>query len=79
MTADQTTVTVNLTPRSWRALEDAAAITGHTKTTTINRAIQLYLLVVGWRMVGRRIFVGRGRWRLRELTANWFNDGEERR
>jgi hypothetical protein len=35
-------VTVNLTPRSSRALEDAAERSGNTKTDTINRAIQVY-------------------------------------
>jgi hypothetical protein len=35
-------VTVNLTPRSSRALEDTAERSGNTKTDTINRAIQVY-------------------------------------
>ncbi|MFF5115017.1 hypothetical protein [Streptosporangium sp. NPDC000509] len=35
-------VTVNLTPRSSRALEEAVEITGDTKTDTINRALQVY-------------------------------------
>jgi len=35
-------VTVNLTPRSSRALEDAAERSGNTKTDTINRAVQVY-------------------------------------
>ncbi len=35
-------VTVNLTPRSARALELATQLTGDTKTDTINRALQIY-------------------------------------
>jgi hypothetical protein len=35
-------VTVNLTPRSARALELATQLTGDSKTDTINRAIQIY-------------------------------------
>ena len=35
-------VTVNLTPRSARALELATQLTGDSKTDTINRAIQVY-------------------------------------
>ena len=35
-------VTVNLTPRSARALELATQLTGDSKTNTVNRAIQIY-------------------------------------
>ena len=35
-------VTVNLTPRAVRALDQAVALTGDTKTDTINRALQVY-------------------------------------
>ena len=35
-------VTVNLTPRSWQALEMAVKQTGDSQTDTINRAIQVY-------------------------------------
>jgi hypothetical protein len=35
-------VTVNLTARASRALDQAAQITGDTKTDTINRALQVY-------------------------------------
>jgi hypothetical protein len=35
-------VTVNLTPRSSRALDDTVALTGDSKTDTINRALQVY-------------------------------------
>ena len=38
-------VTVNLTPRSSRALDNAVSITGDTKTDAINRAVQLYELL----------------------------------
>lgn len=35
-------VTVNLTARASRALEQAAELTGDSKTDTINRALQVY-------------------------------------
>jgi hypothetical protein len=35
-------VTVNLTVRASRALDQAAQITGDSKTDTINRALQIY-------------------------------------
>ncbi len=35
-------VTVNLTPRSSKALEQAAELTGDSKTDIVNRALQLY-------------------------------------
>lgn len=35
-------VTVNLTPRSSRALNDTVERTGDSKTDTINRAVQVY-------------------------------------
>jgi hypothetical protein len=35
-------VTVNLTVRASRALEEAAKLTGDSKTDTINRALQIY-------------------------------------
>ncbi|SHG44932.1 hypothetical protein SAMN05444320_10960 [Streptoalloteichus hindustanus] len=35
-------VTVNLTPRSSKALEQTVALTGDSKTDTINRALQVY-------------------------------------
>lgn len=35
-------VTVNLNPRSWRALETTASRTGDTRTDIFNRALQVY-------------------------------------
>jgi hypothetical protein len=35
-------ITVNLTPRSWQALERAVKQTGDSQTDTINRALQVY-------------------------------------
>ena len=34
--------TVNLTAQSSRALQDAVGLTGHTKTDTVNKALQLW-------------------------------------
>jgi hypothetical protein len=41
-----TRVTVNLTPRSVTALDSAVARTGDSRTDTINRALQVYDLVL---------------------------------
>jgi hypothetical protein len=38
-------VTVNLTPRSSRALDEVVRLTGDSKTDSINRAIQIYAYV----------------------------------
>lgn len=38
-------VTVNLTERSWGALERAATVTQDTKTDVINRALLVYALI----------------------------------
>jgi hypothetical protein len=35
-------ITVNLTPRAYRALSKAVKLTGDSKTDTVNRALQLY-------------------------------------
>jgi hypothetical protein len=35
-------VTINLTPRAFRALELATELTGDSKTDVINRAVQVY-------------------------------------
>jgi hypothetical protein len=40
-------VTVNLTPRSSKALEEVVQLTGDSKTDTINRAIQIYAYIEG--------------------------------
>lgn len=43
---DLTKVTVNLIPRSTKALEEAATLMQDSKTDTINRAIQLYAFII---------------------------------
>lgn len=53
MSEGLTKVTVYLTPRAASALEDAARITGDTKTDTINRALGAYnLLMQAWAREG---------------------------
>jgi hypothetical protein len=42
---DAERVTVNLTPRSVRALHNIVGWTGHNKTDAINRALQVYEFV----------------------------------
>lgn len=41
-TTDNERTTVNLTPRSVRALANLVRWTGYTKTDTLNRALQIY-------------------------------------
>lgn len=50
-------VTVNLTPRSSRALREAVAVTGDTKTDAINRALQIYAFLEGVWSTGGSVFV----------------------
>ena len=50
-------VTVNLIPRSSRALQSAHETTGDTKTDTINRALQVYAYLVYLETSGGEIFV----------------------
>lgn len=38
-------LTVNLTPKAFSAMEEAAARDGNSKTDVVNRALQLYNLV----------------------------------
>lgn len=40
-------VTVNLTPRAVRALNNLVDMTGYSKTDTINRALQIYEFLQG--------------------------------
>jgi hypothetical protein len=40
-----TRVTVNLTKQAVEALDQVAAVTGYSKTDTINRALQIYAIV----------------------------------
>lgn len=44
--SDLTKLTVNLLPQAVEALDAAAAITGDSKTDTVNRALQLYHQIV---------------------------------
>jgi hypothetical protein len=50
-------VTVNLTPRSSRALDEAVTITGDSKTDTINRALQVYAYLERVQREGGKVFV----------------------
>ncbi|MDQ2585985.1 hypothetical protein [Saccharothrix yanglingensis] len=53
-------VTVNLTPRSSKALVDAITLTGDTKTDAINRALQIYAFLEGvWSAEGS-VYVRQG-------------------
>ena len=46
MSEDLTKLTVNLTKRSVIAMEDAAGRSGDTRTDTVNRALQVYQMVM---------------------------------
>jgi hypothetical protein len=50
-------VTVNLTPRSWQALEMAVKRTGDSQTDTINRAIQVYSYLTDITETGGTLYV----------------------
>jgi hypothetical protein len=50
-------VTVNLTPRSWQALEGAVKRTGDSQTDTINRAIQVYSYLADITETGGTLYV----------------------
>jgi hypothetical protein len=50
-------VTVNLIPRSSRALEIATELTGDTKTDTINRALQIYAFLQQAAAQGASLYV----------------------
>lgn len=52
-----TRVTVNLIPRAAQALDHLAALTGDTKTDTINRAIQFYAALEGEMRQGKGLYV----------------------
>ncbi|WP_017603216.1 ribbon-helix-helix domain-containing protein [Nocardiopsis alkaliphila] len=50
-------VTVNLTARSAKALEEAVAATGDTQTDVINRALQVYAYLEAAMSQGDRVYV----------------------
>lgn len=50
-------ITVNLTARAARALEQAAGLTGDSKTDTINRALQIYAYLEQINQDGGEIYV----------------------
>ena len=50
-------VTVNLTPRSWQALETAIKRTGDSQTDAINRAIQVYSYLADITETGGTLYV----------------------
>jgi hypothetical protein len=50
-------VTVNLVPRTSKALELATQLTGDSKTDTINRALQVYAYLESLKKEGGSIFV----------------------
>lgn len=52
-----TRVTVNLTARSAKALEEAVAATGDTQTDVINRALQVYAYLESAMAEGDRVYV----------------------
>jgi hypothetical protein len=46
MTRDLTKLTVNLVPEAVTALDWAAQLAGDTRTDTVNRALQLYAILM---------------------------------
>lgn len=53
-------VTVNLTERSSRALEEVVALRGESKTDAINRALQMYSLIERILQSGGKVYVQEG-------------------
>ena len=50
-------ITVNLTPRSCAALDQAAKLTGDSQTDTLNRAVQVYAYVMNVTQNGGDLYV----------------------
>ena len=50
-------VTVNLTERSTKALQDAVSSSGDTQTDVINRALQVYAYLESVMAAGSRLYV----------------------
>ncbi len=61
--SDLTRVTVNLTPRAVKAVNQIVGRTGDTQTDTINRAL------VGWAKVLRLVEAGGGELLLKDLDG----------
>ncbi len=72
MASDLTKLTVNLVPRSVTSLAFAAAASGDTRTDTVNRALQMYALILKEIKKGQRLaFVGPDSG-LAGIEADWF-------
>jgi hypothetical protein len=50
-------VTVNLTGRSVKALEEAVAVTGNSKTEVINKAVQIFAYILEHIDAGGAVYV----------------------
>ncbi|WAU78381.1 hypothetical protein O1Q96_00600 (plasmid) [Streptomyces sp. Qhu-G9] len=68
-------VTVNLAPAASHALEHAAALTGDSKTDTINRALQIYAMLADAVDQGAAVYVRSpdGELERQRLFAERFN------
>jgi hypothetical protein len=69
---DHTKLTVNLTPKAVESLEHASLVDGLSRTDVINRALQVYALVVNQRAAGWRMQFARRRWLLWERQEVTF-------
>lgn len=54
-----TRLTVNLIPKAYAALSEAAELEGVSRTDALNRALQMYTYLLRMRSAGDRLFVGR--------------------
>lgn len=52
-----TRVTANFVPRAMVALDVAVEVTGDTRTDCLNRAIQVYALIVRCDQLGELVFI----------------------
>ena len=54
---EYTKLTINLIPLAARALDEATAVSGHTKTDALNRAIQFYAFYLRETGAGKQFVV----------------------
>lgn len=57
MTAEPTRITVSLIPKAVEALTALRAEHGHSRTDTVNRALQLYAFISGAQKGGAKVAV----------------------
>lgn len=67
-TSYEANVLLRLNGTSINALQDAAMIANDTLTDTVNKALQMYCLLVVEKQYGHKVYLGSSRWTAKELT-----------